>query len=107
MKIKIWNPFIRAVPVRYWRAEAYAQKREKTYVDNRFVYFEAATPQAAAKGLRMIMLKQSLKLKHAMPVTERHTHYPIPIWSLAYWLPSRVHGYMVKKGYFSNEGNAA
>lgn len=100
MKLTIPNPFVRHVNVYYWHAEAFAKKKQKGYMDRRFVYYDGPTSDDAVRGLRAIILLQSYTATRFMPVVEKHVLYPIPIWSLAYWIPRLRPKYMEQKGFF-------
>lgn len=99
MKIRIPNPFLRHVPVRYFRAEAIVKKRKRNFVYTDYVYFDAPTKDEAGKGLRNLVLKKNAKIHKCAAVMERISRFPIPMWSLAYWCPWLIPEYMRKKGF--------
>lgn len=97
--MKIPNPFVRRVRVRYWHAEAIVKKRYRDFIDTKLVYFDSVSQEAAAKGLRKIILSQGYRPRRFEPVVQRITTFPIPIWRLAYWFPWLTQKYMEKKGF--------
>ena len=105
MHLKIPNPFIRNVSVRYWHAEAVAKKRCKGYMDRRLFYFDGATQDDAAKGLRNLLLVQSAVPIHFSHSVEKYSSFPIPIWHIAYWFPKYREAYMKKRGFFRANTN--
>jgi hypothetical protein len=97
--MKIPNPFVRRVPIRYWHAEAIVKKRHRDFIDTKYVYFDSVSQEAAAKGLRKIILSQGYRPRRFEPVVQRVTTFAIPFWRLAYWLPWLTQKYMEKKGF--------
>lgn len=99
MKIRIPNPFVRRVPVRYWHAEATISKRHKNFIETKQAYFDAATEKAAGVGLRKIILSENAKIIRAQGVKIHTDYYTIPFWAAAFWFPWLTQKYMEKKGY--------
>jgi len=102
MKIKLRNPLARKVTTRYWRARAIVEKRHKHLLDKRVLWFDGPSQEAAAKGMRKIIVSQGYRMVRSEPVKEHVEYFYIPMWALAFWMPSHTERYMLKKGY----GNA-
>jgi hypothetical protein len=96
------NPLVRRVRVRYWHAEAIVKKRHKNFIDTKFVYFDSVTPEAAARGLRNIIISQGYRMQRYKGVMEHVTTFSIPFWRLAYWFPWLTRKHMEKKGFAPN-----
>lgn len=102
--MKIWNPLVRHVKVFYWHGEVRARKRlHKMYVERRVFYYDGATQDAVAKALRHMLTREAYTAERFLPVVQKHSVYPIPIWTLAYWIPHREYEYMRRKGFYHED----
>ncbi len=96
--------FCRNIPVRYWHAEAIVSKRVKNFVDTRVAFFDAATQDEAARGLRNLILNQHYRQKPSrMSIRQQKAYVFIPFWHPACWSEKRRHRYMLQRGFFRED----
>lgn len=101
--MKLRNPLSRPVRIRYFHAEALVKKRVRNFIDKKVLWFDGPSEEAAAKGLRKIMICQGYRLVRTKPVMPVIECYYIPMWSLAFWWPPLTTKYMRKKGFAAHE----